>query len=167
MSTTARTLSQMSLSQKLGQMFVVCLHGFSLEPETVRMLEEFHFGSVYLYNLNYINPRYMGSFCGDLHAVIRGNTGVYPLLSGTYEGGEVLRFGLYNTSIPCASAIGSLKDPSAAYAAGKLLGAQLFDLGLNSTGRRYWISPTRKTPRRSVSGAFPAIPWKLPGSAPR
>ena len=60
MSTTARTLSQMSLSQKLGQMFVVCLHGFSLEPETVRMLEEFHFGSVYLYNLNYINPRYMG-----------------------------------------------------------------------------------------------------------
>lgn len=131
MSTTAQTLSQMSLSQKLGQMFVVCLHGFSLEPETVRMLEEFHFGSVYLYNLNYINPRYMGSFCGDLHAVIRGNTGVYPLLSGTYEGGEVLRFGLYNTSIPCASAIGSLKDPSAAYAAGKLLGAQLFDLGLN------------------------------------
>lgn len=125
------SLSQMSLPQKLGQMFVVCLHGFSLEPETVRMLEEFHFGSVYLYNLNYINPGYMWNFCQDLQAVILQNTGVYPLLSGTYEGGEVLRFGLYNTSVPCASAIGSLKDPSAAYAAGKLLGAQLFDLGLN------------------------------------
>ncbi len=121
----------MTLAQKIGQMFAVSLHGLSLEPETARMLEEFRFGSVYLYNLNYVNPDYMRHFCRDLQAAIRENTGAEPLLSGTYEGGEVLRFGLYNVSIPSARAVGRMGDPADAYLAGRVLGAQLADLGLN------------------------------------
>ena len=125
------TPGRMTLAQKIGQMFAVSLHGLSLEPSTVRMLEEFCFGSVYLYNLNYVNPDYMRHFCSDLQDAILENTGAIPLLSGTYEGGEVLRFGLYNVSIPCARAIGRLQISEDAYLAGRVLGAQLADLGLN------------------------------------
>lgn len=127
----ARTPEEMTLAQKIGQMFAVSLHGLSLEPSTAQMMKEFCFGSVYLYNLNYVNPDYMRHFCGDLQAAILENTGTIPLLSGTYEGGEVLRFGLYNVSIPSANAIGHLEHSEDAYLAGRVLGAQLADLGLN------------------------------------
>lgn len=127
----AKQISQMTLREKLGQMFVVSVHGVDLEESTLQMLEEFAFGNIYLYNLNYINAATLRKYCRQLRHTIVDRTGINPLLSGTYEGGGMLRFGLYNTSIPYPDAIGKKNNLELSRLAGTLLGLQLKNLGLN------------------------------------
>ena len=140
-------LSQMSLRQKVGQLF--CVRPESLDPvfqesgtgmmayrmqavneETKAFCEQYPVGGVTLFSHNIDNPEQVKAFTRDLHALAGA-----PLLSIDEEGGRVARIGNNeNFDVPTfasMAAVGATGDPSKALEAGVAIGTYLKEYGFD------------------------------------
>lgn len=136
---TVKSLSQMTLREKVGQMFNVrpeTIHPTSADYQTVASTAlqadfiQYPCGGITLYAKNIINPAQLKEFTKFLHSL-----GNYPLLCIDEEGGSVARIGRNsNFNVPTYTsmyAIGSTGDPQNAYNAGANIGSYLFEYGLD------------------------------------
>lgn len=140
-------LSQMSLREKVGQLF--CTRPESLDPvfqassmgmmayhmqavneETKAFCEKYPVGGVTLFSHNIDNPEQLKAFTRDLHALAGA-----PLLSIDEEGGRVARIGNNeNFNVPTyasMAAVGATEDPGKAYEAGVAIGSYLKEYGFD------------------------------------
>ena len=140
-------LSQMSLREKVGQLF--CVRPESLDPvfqssgmgmmayhmqavneETKAFSEQYPVGGVTLFSHNIDNPEQLKAFTKDLHALPGA-----PLLSIDEEGGRVARIGGNgNFQVPTYAsmhAVGATGDPAKALEAGVAIGTYLKEYGFD------------------------------------
>lgn len=126
-----KSLADMTLTEKLGQMIVTGLPGPELDEEFVRLVREEKIGNVILFQYNQRDRAQLSRLCADLRQLILEETGIPPLISSDEEGGIVSRLPESMAKMPSAMAVASLGDPQAVYDAALWTGRQLRGVGIN------------------------------------
>lgn len=126
-----KSLADMTLTEKLGQMIVTGLPGPELDEEFVRLVREEKIGNVILFQYNQRDRAQLSKLCADLRQLILEETGIPPLISSDEEGGIVSRLPESMAKMPSAMAVASLGDPQAVYDAALWTGRQLRGVGIN------------------------------------
>lgn len=128
------TLKQMTLEEKVGQLFMAAFRREEGNPVTAvtpavqEALKQYHLGGVILFAENFTN---IGQTV-KLTAELQQAAGSIPLLIAVdQEGGRVNRFH-FGTELPGNMALGASGNPGNAYLAGNLVGTELAALGINT-----------------------------------
>jgi beta-N-acetylhexosaminidase len=129
----AYDVSQMSLEEKVGQLFMAAFRQEGGKPVTTATraikaeLQKYHLGGVILFGENFINIEQTVKLTMDLQQA----AGPVPLfIAVDQEGGRVNRFH-FGTNLPGNMALGASGKVSNAYIAGNILGKELAALGIN------------------------------------
>jgi beta-N-acetylhexosaminidase len=128
---TARSyLSNMSLDEKLGQMFLVETTSQTYTPDVDTMIRSLHAGALIIYAQNMQTPEQLHTLISDVQA-----HATTPLLvSMDEEGGVVDRLGTSNfdSPLPAAEDLASSGTPSMAEQAGAAAAHEMQALGINT-----------------------------------
>ena len=129
--TAAQMVKEMTLQQKLGQMFVTGFPAESINDSFIQLVKEQKLGNVILFKANLTDYAQTLQLSRDLHRLIRSQTGVPPFITIDEEGGVVSRLPEDMPKMPSAMALSSLKDPQKVYRATLRSGQLLRGLGIN------------------------------------
>ncbi len=134
-------LEQMSVEDKVGQLFLVPFVGADANPdsEVWQLITEYKVGGVILLssNSNFNNdesaPRQITELTNQLKTIAFNTNGVPLLVAIDHEGDgfPYTRITRGLTPVPSQMAIGATWDPAKAEAVGKLVGQELSALGIN------------------------------------
>lgn len=130
-------LKQMTLEQKIGQLFIVCTDSLDFNAETemtdqMKMnLEKYQPGGVILFSFNLDNREQTSEFIQDM----KKTTEIPMFISVDEEGGNVARIantdGMGTTKFPSMASIGETGDASQAFTVGDTIGREISELGFN------------------------------------
>ncbi|GAB3660725.1 glycoside hydrolase family 3 protein [Glycomyces tarimensis] len=144
-----RHLKDMSLEEKVGQLFVTYAYGETADttdPDDVaanrsahgvdnadELLEQYHLGGViyFAWSNNVNDPRQIAGLSNGLQETALEDTGTPLLISTDQEHGIVTRIGPPATQLPGAMALGATHDAEAAYEAARISGEELLAMGVN------------------------------------
>ncbi|MCE5285617.1 MAG: glycoside hydrolase family 3 protein [Pelosinus sp.] len=128
-----RTVAQMSLEEKVGQLFMAAFREENGKPVTAvtqtvkEEIQKYHLGGVILFRENFADIEQTVKLSSDLQQA----AGASPLfIAVDQEGGRVNRFS-FGTNLPGNMALGASGKDSNAYIAGSILGQELNSLGIN------------------------------------
>lgn len=123
-------VEDLSLRQKVGQLFVVGFEGTALPRRVGRLVDEWGLGGVIYFSRNVETPSQTRALSDRLQSRAEA-AGVPPLFVAIdQEGGPVSRL-RWGTTLPSAMALGATRDEALARAAGEAVGAELRSLGVN------------------------------------
>lgn len=130
-------MKQMTLEQKIGQLFIVCTDSLDFNAETEMTdemktnLEKYQPGGVILFSFNLDHREQTTEFIQDM----KETTKIPMFISVDEEGGNVARIantdGMGTTKFPSMATIGETGDPSQAYTVGDTVGREISELGFN------------------------------------
>ncbi|GGO75676.1 beta-N-acetylhexosaminidase [Nonomuraea cavernae] len=167
-----RTLSRMSVEEKVGQLFMPVLYGTSADSVSgenqarygaqtpAKVIARYHLGGVILFPAN---VKSTAQVVGLTNGMQRASPRV-PLLIGTdQENGLVSRMSALMTRFPGASQIGSTQKTSMSRAVAKATGAELRAVGVNLDFAP--VADVNINPRNPVIGqrAFGDDPARVAG----
>lgn len=133
-----RALSNMTLQEKIGQLFIVNLEELDEQSECKTIskgmkekLKNYPVGGVIFFSRNIENPKQTKQFIQQLQKASQ-----YPMfISVDEEGGEISRIGnnpkMKTTKFPPMAEIGKTDNEEKAYEVGKTIGAEIKNLGFN------------------------------------
>ena len=124
-------LSQMTLEQKVGQMFMAGFSSNSLDEATEELFRECMFGNVILFTNNIVNAEQAVEINNDLRSHIEMVSEVEPFVAVDQEGGPVMRVFDGATDFPSNMAVAATGNPENAYSEGLMLGRELASMGFN------------------------------------
>lgn len=130
-------LSEMTLEEKIGQMFIVCTDSLDFDAETKvtskmkETLTKYKPGGVIFFSYNIKNRKQTKKMIRKIQ-----KTGDIPLfISVDEEGGSVARIAnnekMKTTKFPSMSEIGASGDSQKAYEVGETIGKEIKELGFN------------------------------------
>ncbi len=121
-------MSDMNLSDSIGQLMMVGIPHPTLDAETRDTLHDLKPGGVILFARNYTDPETLQALCADLHSLQTDN----PLLIALdHEGGRVHRLAPPFTHFPPALRLGETGSSRLAYEVGCALGHELRSVGID------------------------------------
>lgn len=123
-------LAQMSLEQKVGQLFIIGFPQTEMDQKLKTHLQKNNFSSFLLFKRNIVNPKQIVNLNTSLHRLSQENTGSVPLIAVDQEGGFVNRIPL-RPSVPHAISLGLSRSTSISYSLGDEIGRILSSLGFN------------------------------------
>lgn len=123
----SQLMAHMTLSQKIGQMFMLSFDGTRVTPQLARLIHQWQPGGFTLYSDNFTSP---GQLRTLTHA-LQGASNVPLLLSVDQEGGEVVRVTSGVDVLPSEAYFGSLNNPRRLHADAAKVARQLRGMGLN------------------------------------
>ncbi|MEK4853150.1 glycoside hydrolase family 3 protein [Paenibacillus sp. FSL H7-0756] len=126
-----RTIEQMSLREKIGQMFVTGFPSTEMSPELKEVIEQYKVGNIILFSHNISNKYQLGGLVAELQQWFTTHTGIPGFITIDQEGGRVTRMPKDATNVAGAMAIASSGRPENAYAAGRITARELQALGIN------------------------------------
>ena len=126
-------LDNLSLHEKVAQIFMVGFNGVELRPSLARLLKDVPAGGVILYNQNMRQgPSQVRSMTTALFEYSLTTKPNIPLLIATdLEGGVVKRIERNFSHVPATRDLGSIKDPKVIEKLSNLLASQLLAYGIN------------------------------------
>lgn len=124
-------VSQMTLSEKLGQMLVTGFPAGEMDDSFRALVKEKKVGNVILFKDNLKSAEQIVSLTKEIRALIHQETGCFPLITVDEEGGVVSRLPESMGKMPSAMALASLNEPDEIYQAALISGKQLRALGMN------------------------------------
>ena len=135
-------LAQMTVEQKVGQIFLVTFVGNDPSPGTdvAKLIRQDYVGGVVLLasNSNFYNdagtPRQVAELSNALQALAMGSGAKVPLFIGLDHEGDVYPYTRVTggtTPLPNAMAIGATWDPANAHDVGEITGRELAAMGVN------------------------------------
>ncbi|MGI6707279.1 MAG: beta-N-acetylhexosaminidase [Clostridia bacterium] len=124
-------IQQMTLKEKVGQMVIVGMGGFSADDEIRELIESYHVGGVILFkSKNVENANQLLALLNTLKTINAPNK--IPLfLSTDEEGGRVSRMPDELEDLPRNKKVGRINNPAFSYGIGTLLAEQLLAFGFN------------------------------------
>lgn len=124
------TFSQMSLQQKVGQVFIWTYSGTEMSPVLAHWLERFQPGSLIVFSHNIKTPAQIAKYNSSLQDFARAKLKAPFFLMIDQEGGMVTRL---RTSVPLPSALalGRMHDAKFLENFGKVSAELLHDVGFN------------------------------------
>ncbi len=126
-----KTIEQMSLRDKIGQMFVTGFPTRELTADMKEVIEHYKVGNMILFSHNIHNKYQLGSLVTELQQWFTTHTGVPGFITIDQEGGRVTRMPKDATNVAGAMAIASSGRPENAYTAGRMTARELRALGIN------------------------------------
>ncbi|OYD09010.1 beta-N-acetylhexosaminidase [Paludifilum halophilum] len=132
-----KKIAQMTLDEKIGQMFMV---GFQngdqpareVNEQVQKLILEEHVGGIILFDRNVENPWQVAGLTRRLQQLsLTSSPGIPLLISMDQEGGKIVRMREGVTVFPGNMAIGATRDSSLAYRAGRITGEELRAMGIN------------------------------------
>ena len=126
-----KTLMDMTLDEKLGQLILTGLPGTEADGEFLRLVREEKVGNVILFQYNQREEGQLAALCRSLREEIEAETGLPPLIASDEEGGVVSRLPEEMGKMPSAMALAALGVPQAVYDAAFWTGRQLRGVGIN------------------------------------
>ncbi|NQX69367.1 beta-N-acetylhexosaminidase [Paenibacillus alba] len=128
--TTASLIKTMSLEEKIGQMIIAGIDGYSVNAATRELLIDRHVGGIILYKPNVQNTNQLVELVNGLKK--SNSINKLPLWIGAdEEGGRVTRLPDELLKTPTSQEIGKKGSTQLAYNIGHLLGKELNAYGLN------------------------------------
>lgn len=124
-------LSNMSLSQKVGQMLMGGFSGTTMSSSLNTAIQEFHIGNVIYMGANVSNPNTISTMSNDIQNAMINNNGIAAFISTDQEGGRVARLTNGGTHFISNMAMGAINDPEYTYAQGLACGKELRHYGIN------------------------------------
>lgn len=121
----------MTITEKIGQRLVGGFPGKEMSPGFIRMVKEYKIGNVILFQHNVESIGQLRRLCGDIHELVRRETGHDAFITIDQEGGAVTRLPLEAVNVPGAMALAATGDEESAYRAARLTAAELRAFGIN------------------------------------
>ncbi|KPB06158.1 glycoside hydrolase family 3 protein [Bacillus sp. CHD6a] len=126
-----KKIHEMTLQEKVGQLFVAGFHGTSPSEEIVKLIKDYHISGVIYFARNVAEPEQVHALSTGLQKTAK-DAGASPLfISIDQEGGMVARITEGVTLSPGNMALGAGRDEEIAYRLGKVVGEELRMLGIN------------------------------------
>ena len=125
-------LSQMSLEEKIGQMFVTNFSGTSVPNYFIDAVNNYHFGNNILFAYNIGDLSTTKKLNEDLQKLYMDSNKIPGFISVDQEGGKIVRVTNGVTSYNGNMAIGQTGDYINSYTVGKYMGEELAYLGFTS-----------------------------------
>lgn len=126
-------LSQMTVRQKIGQLFMFSLGGTSLTEDMQRLIADYHAGGMVLFRYNVQSPRQLTELTNAMQRAAMVNGLPIPLfVGGDQEGGRVQRLkGTGFSDFPNPMALGAADDPDLSEGIGAAIAEEMRACGLN------------------------------------
>ena len=125
-------LNKMTLSQKVGQMFVVGFNGTSMPNNLVEAIEEYNFGNVIYMGYNVTSPSTLTKLSNDIQNVMVSKNSVPAFISTDQEGGRVARLTNGGTHFISQMAMAATNDYNNTYLEALATGKELLSYGINT-----------------------------------
>ncbi|WP_404431286.1 beta-N-acetylhexosaminidase [Sutcliffiella horikoshii] len=126
-----KTIHEMTLQEKVGQLFVAGFHGTAPSEEIVKLIKDYHISGVIYFARNVENPKQVHALTKRLQKAAK-DAGAVPLfISIDQEGGMVARITDGVTLSPGNMALGAGNNEETVYQLGKVVGTELRLLGIN------------------------------------
>jgi beta-N-acetylhexosaminidase len=172
---TGDAIENMSLDEKIGQMFIIGFEGSKPDDTLKEMICEKHVGGVVLFRRNIANPgqllgllnsiKAINAGCTENHAVNGRPEGRAPLfISVDEEGGRVSRMPGEIAQLPPASSVGEINDDDFAYDIGGMIATYIKAFGFNMNFAPVldiWSNPHNTVIRDRSYGQTPDIVSRL------
>lgn len=126
-------LSQMTLRQKVGQLFMLSLPGTTLTDDMRRLIYDYHIGGLAFFSYNVAAPETLAQLTNDLQSLALSATPPVPLLMAVdQEGGRIQRLNQPPfTLFPNPMALGAANDPALTRRVGEAIAEEMLACGLN------------------------------------
>ncbi len=126
----AYDVSQMTMDEKIGQLFLIETYYKTYTPDIDNMVVGMHAGALIIYGKNMQDPTQLK----DYIASIQAHATIPLLVTMDEEGGVVDRLGFYKffPALPSAMAIGASGDPTLAYNEGVQAANEMLQEGINT-----------------------------------
>ncbi|WP_052404734.1 beta-N-acetylhexosaminidase [Bacillus rubiinfantis] len=126
-----KLLAEMSIKEKVGQLFMVGFHGTKEDQHIKDMISKQKVGGVILFDRNMQTPKQVAALTNRLKQEADGNDFSLPLLIGLdQEGGPVLRMRDQVSPIPSQQKLGRTASPDEVFAVARLNGSELAAMGI-------------------------------------
>lgn len=123
-------IDKMSLEEKIGQLVIVGVDGYTKDEHSRQLIENYHVGGFILFKKNIQNANQMLLLLNSLKEANLDNK--FPLfLSIDEEGGRVSRMPSEFLKFPTNKKIGALNNSDLSYQVGSIIGEELKSFGLN------------------------------------
>lgn len=132
-------LKNMTLEEKIGQMFIVGFKGkgdseqaLTVNEQAKTLIEDYHVGGVIYFDRNVKSPNQVATLSNDLQKLALSSERKIPLfITVDQEGGKVARFKEGFTAFPGNMVLGATQNKDLAYQTGKQMGKELRAVGVN------------------------------------
>ena len=125
-----KTVKEMSLKEKLGQLILPGFHSTYYDDQIKTLIEEYHVGNVILFTRNFESGAQIRELCKTIHEKVLEHTGHVPFIAIDQEGGLVTRMMKDVTFAPGPMTASSSID-DATYFTGRMLAEDMIKLGMN------------------------------------
>lgn len=127
-----KIIDEMSLSQKVGQMFVVGFSGTTMSDALALAIKEYNFGNVIYMGANVSNPTTILQMSNDIQTKMVLENRVPGFISIDQEGGRVARLTNGGTHFISQMAMAATNDYNNTYLETKAIGLELRSYGINA-----------------------------------
>src|SRR5918911_4704307 len=124
------TGDDLSLAEKVGQLFMVGFDGMEVTAALGAWLEQFAWGGVMLFGRNAKSPEQLLALSRGLQAVARPRRNLPLLIAVDQEGGRVARLKAPFTTFPSAATLGRTGSEQLTYDVGRAIGSELRAVGI-------------------------------------
>ena len=126
-----KIIESMTLSQKIGQMFVVGLGGTTMPNDLSSAIENYNFGNVIYMAYNVTNPNTLSKMSDDIQNKMLKENNVPGFITIDQEGGRVIRLTNGGTHFISNMALAATNDINNGYLEGQAIGKELRNYGIN------------------------------------
>ena len=124
-------ISKMTLSQKVGQMFVVGFSGTSMPSSLKSAITDYNFGNVIYMGANCTSPSTLAQMSNDIQNKMVSSNLVPAFISTDQEGGRVARLTNGGTHFVSQMTLAATNNPLNAYYEGVSIAEELLSYGIN------------------------------------
>lgn len=124
-------LDNMTLEQKVGQMFAIGFSGTSYSNTLDNVIKNYHFGNVIYMGANVTNPSTLALMSNEIQNAMIQSNGVPAFITIDQEGGRVVRLTNGGTHFISNMAMGATGDFNNTYLEGIAIGKELRNYGIN------------------------------------
>ena len=120
-------MPNLSLREKIGQLFVIGFYGEELSAEVEAFIEKNNIGFVILFSRNISSIAQAAALNNHIHSLGKITPAVYT----DQEGGLVVRFGEEAATVISAMGLAATGDPGNARRAGRIIGGEMSAIGID------------------------------------
>ena len=122
-------LKSMTLTEKIGQLVLIGVHGTDVNDDIKYLLNQYHFGGVIFFDRNMENKAQVKKFVDNLNAVANEKVPLFIALDE--EGGRVARMKHDLQVMPSEQEVGNTGNVDEAYKCAKQTAKNLREIGVN------------------------------------
>jgi len=125
-----KSISELSLEEKLGQLLIIGFDGPILTDEIRTMIKDYKFGNFILFSRNIVDLKQLVTLTRDIHNEVIKSVGIMPFIAIDQEGGMVTRIKDKNTIYPGSMTLAATNLENG-NKVGHQMGKHLMTLGIN------------------------------------